>query len=84
MTYLLYIVECADETYYTGITTDVERRVQEHNSESGKGTRYTAARRPVTLVYEASFSTRSEALKEELRIKGLTRSQKARLIADVV
>ena len=84
MTYLLYIVECADGTYYTGITTDVERRIQEHNSGNGKDARYTAARRPVTLVYEASFSTRSEALKEELRIKGLTRSQKARLIADVV
>ena len=84
MAYLLYIVECADGTYYTGITIDVERRIQEHNSENGKGARYTAARRPVTLVYEAWFSTRSEALKEELRIKGLTRSQKAKLIADVV
>ena len=73
-----------DGTYHTGITTDVERRIQEHNSENGKGARYTAARRPVRLVYAASFSTRSEALKEELRIKGLTRSQKAKLIADVV
>ena len=84
MAYLLYIVQCADGTYYTGITTNVERRIQEHNSENGKGARYTAARRPVRLVYVASFATRSEALKEELRIKGLTRSQKAKLIADVV
>ena len=54
------------------------------NHRNGKGARYTAARRPVRLVYVASFATRSEALKEELRIKGLTRSQKAKLIADVV
>ena len=73
-----------DGTYHTDITMDVARRIQEHNSENGKGARYTAARRPVRLVYVASFSTRSEALKEELRIKGLTRSQKAKLIADVV
>ena len=73
-----------DGTYHTDITMDVERRIQEPNSENGKGARYTAARRPVTLVYVASFATRSEALKEELRIKGLTRSQKARLIADAV
>ena len=73
-----------DRTYHTDIATDVERRIHEHNSENGKGARYTAARRPVRLVYVALFATRSEALKEELRIKGLTRSQKAKLIADVV
>ena len=81
MDYTLYIVVCADGTYYTGIARDADRRVMEHNGEKGKGARYTASRRPVTLVYRAAFATRSEALKEEARIKGLTRSEKAALVA---
>lgn len=81
MGYWLYIVECADGTYYTGIATDVERRVLEHNGAKAKGARYTSARRPVSLVFEAPFATRSEALKEEARIKRLTRDNKRQLIA---
>ena len=81
MGYWLYILRCADGTYYTGITTDVARRVSEHDGVSGKGAKYTATRRPVELVYEDSFSSRSDALKEELRIKRLTRSQKQELIS---
>jgi putative endonuclease len=81
MSYVLYIVECADGTYYTGIATDVQRRLQEHNGARARGARYTAPRRPVTLVYEASFETRSAAQKEEARIKRLTRDQKKVLIA---
>lgn len=80
MSYSLYIVECADGTYYTGIATDVQRRILEHNGAKPKGARYTSARRPVALVYEAAFATRSEALKEEARIKRLTREQKQALI----
>ena len=80
MSYSLYIVECADGTYYTGIATDVQRRILEHNGTKPKGARYTSARRPVALVYEAAFATRSEALKEEARIKRLTREQKQALI----
>lgn len=80
MPYVLYIVECADGTYYTGIATDLQRRIQQHNGEKARGARYTAARRPVTLVYEASFETRSAALKEEIRIKRLTRIEKEVLI----
>ena len=83
MTYSLYILKCADGTYYTGITTDVTRRVGEHNGQSGKGAKYTSSRRPVTLVYEDSFPSRSDALKEELRVKKLTRPQKKDLISQM-
>ena len=81
MGYWLYIVKCADGTYYTGIATDVERRVSEHNGAKAKGARYTSARRPVSLVFETPFASRSQALKEEVRIKRLTRDQKQQLIA---
>ena len=86
MVYSLYIVECADGSYYTGIATDVERRISEHNGDKspgsrGRGARYTAPRRPVSLVFAAHFQTRSDALKAEARIKRLTRSQKQQLIA---
>ena len=81
MRYWLYIVECGDRTLYTGIATDVQRRLLEHNGTGRKGARSTAARRPVVLVYEAAFVSRSEALKEEARIKRLTRQQKRQLIA---
>jgi putative endonuclease len=76
MRYAVYIVECADGTYYTGIATDVARRLLEHNGDKPKGARYTSARRPVVLVYEAQFATRSEASKEEARIKRLSRNEK--------
>lgn len=81
MEYSVYIVECADGTLYTGIATDVQRRLLEHNGAKGKGARYTSARSPVSLVYEARCESRSAALKEELRIKRLTRGQKQTLIA---
>ena len=81
--YAVYVVECADGTFYTGITTDVARRLREHNREvaGAKGARYTAARGPVRLVYAQPCADRSEALREEHRIKRLTRSQKQELIA---
>jgi putative endonuclease len=81
MAFSLYIVECADGTYYTGIATDVQRRLLEHNGTKPKGARYTSARRPVALVYEAEFATRSEASKEEARIKRLTRQHKHEMIS---
>jgi putative endonuclease len=85
MDYWVYIVECADGTFYTGIATDVQRRLLEHNgTHKGarpKGARYTSARRPVSLVYHAVCGTRSAALREEIRIKGLTRLAKQVLIA---
>lgn len=81
MSYFVYIVECADGTYYTGIATDVERRILQHNGAKGRGARYTSARRPVALVYLAPFDTRSHALKGEIRIKRMSRRAKEVLIA---
>ena len=81
MEYSVYIVECADGTYYTGIAVDVGRRLLEHNGVKGRGARYTSARAPVSLVYEVRCASRSAALKEELRIKRLTRNQKQLLIS---
>jgi putative endonuclease len=80
MSYWVYIVACADDTYYTGVATDVARRLAQHNGEKPKGARYTSARRPVTLVYQAPCATRSEAQKAEARIKALSRAEKLALI----
>ena len=78
--YYLYILKCADKTLYTGITTDLKRRLVEHNS--GKlGAKYTHSRRPVKLVYSRSLKDRSEATREEARIKKLTRAEKLLLIS---
>ena len=77
--YYLYILECADKTLYTGITTDLERRFKEHNSSS-LGAKYTAARRPVKLVYREEFIDRASASKQECVIKKLSRLEKIKLI----
>ena len=81
MEFSLYILECADGSLYTGIAVDVARRLAQHNGDKPKGARYTSARRPVRLVYEAKFPSRSEASKEEIRIKRLGRDQKQALVA---
>jgi putative endonuclease len=74
----IYIVECIDGTLYTGITTDINRRLLEHNS--GKGAKYTKARRPIKLraIFEAK--NRSAASKEEYRIKQLSKAEKLKLL----
>jgi len=77
--YYLYILQCSDKTLYTGITTDLDRRITEHNSTK-LGAKYTKARRPVKLVYSKKFKDRSLASKEEARIKKLTKSEKLELI----
>ncbi len=80
MAYTVYILECSDQTLYTGITTDLDKRLQEHNS-SEKGAKYTRNRRPVRVVYREASSDRSEASKREYVIKKMRRSQKLKLIA---
>lgn len=75
----VYIVECADGTYYTGITTDVERRLNEHNY-SFKSAKYTRSRRPVKLVYVETSENRSTASRRESQIKKLNRIKKILLI----
>ena len=77
--FYVYIVECADGTYYTGITTDVDRRILEHNF-SFRSAKYTRSRRPVKLVYSKLIGTRSAASIEECRIKKLSRSKKKDII----
>lgn len=79
--YTLYIVRCADETLYTGITTDIVRRMEEHNSSS-RGAKYTRGRRPVVLVYSQSFCNRSLASVEEARIKKLSHREKGVLMKE--
>jgi len=74
----VYVVECADGTLYTGYTTDVERRVAEH--DAGEGARYTRGRTPVELVHVEGYDSRSAAMSREYEIKQLSRRRKERLI----
>jgi len=80
MEYYVYIVKCSDDTLYTGITTDIDRRIDEHNGMRPGGARYTKARRPVELMYTAKFPDRSSASKEEARIKKMPRKDKMIII----
>jgi predicted metal-dependent hydrolase len=77
--YYVYIIQCKDLSFYTGITTDLARRIKEHNV-SAKGAKYTRSRGPVRLVYVAEFPDRSTASIEEARIKNLSRTEKITLI----
>jgi putative endonuclease len=78
--YFVYIVRCADDTLYTGIATELHRRIEEHNS-SDRGARYTRSRRPVVLVYHEVCGNRSEASKREYHIKKrMSRKEKLGLI----
>ncbi|MES2023226.1 MAG: GIY-YIG nuclease family protein [Patescibacteria group bacterium] len=79
--YHLYILKCVDETLYTGITTDLKRRLNEHNSTK-LGAKYTSSRRPVKIVYSKKFKNRSSASKEESRIKKLKKVEKLELIKE--
>ena len=77
-TWKLYILRCRDGSLYTGITTDVEKRFEAHNS--GKGAKYTRGRGPLELVYREECGDHSAALKRELEIKALQREEKMKLI----
>lgn len=79
MSYFVYILKCNDGSLYTGITKDVTKRLEEHNT-SDKGAKYTKARRPVSLLYEEPSKDRSTASKREYAIKKLTRAKKLQLI----
>jgi putative endonuclease len=75
----VYILHCADNTLYTGITTDVERRLHQHN-HTKTGAKYTRVRRPVNLVYQEQCESRSMATKREYELKQLSREEKINLI----
>lgn len=76
----VYILRCGDDTLYTGITNDLENRLEAHNQK--RGARYTRSHLPVTLVYHEEALSRSLASRREIAIKKLTRRQKLQLIAD--
>ena len=76
--HVVYVLECDDGSLYTGYTTDIERRVDEHND--GTGAKYTRPRRPVELVYVERHETRSAAMSREYEIKQLSRAKKERLV----
>ena len=74
----VYVLRCADDTLYTGYTTDPERRLREHNA--GEGAKYTRGRTPVEIVYREAYDTKSAAMSREYEIKQLSRRQKDRLV----
>ena len=75
--HFVYMVRCADGTLYTGYARDPARRAEVHNT--GRGAKYTAKRRPVTLVYSEECSSRSDALRREYQVKSLTKAAKEAL-----
>ena len=78
--WFVYILKCVDNTLYTGITNDLEKRLQAHND--GTGAKYTRGRRPVEVVFKQEFYSKSDAMKEEMRIKKLNRSEKLILLKE--
>ena len=79
MSWFLYVVQCSDGSLYTGVTTDIERRIREHNG-SKRGAKYTRGRRPVKLIYVKDCRDRFEALREERKFKSLSRKEKLKII----
>jgi predicted GIY-YIG superfamily endonuclease len=80
--WVVYILECSDKTLYTGITNNIEKRVEQHN-HGQEAAKYTRARRPVKCVYKEVHKNRSEATKRELAIKQLARAEKLKLIKSI-
>ncbi|MDH5484812.1 MAG: GIY-YIG nuclease family protein [Gammaproteobacteria bacterium] len=78
----VYIVRCNDDTLYTGVAKDVERRLNEHNQCNTRGAKYTRARRPVVIAYYEAAESRSAAGKREYAIRRLSREQKEALILE--
>ena len=80
MVWYIYIVQCVDSALYTGITSNIDRRIKEHNANDKLGSRFVRVRRPVKLIYSEIKQSRSEALKRESEIKGWSRKKKFILI----
>ena len=78
--HFVYIVRCSDNSLFTGYTNNIEVRINKHNA--GKGAKYTKTRRPVVLVYQEMYETKSEALRREYEIKTFTRQRKLKLIEE--
>jgi len=85
MLYFFYMLRCSDNSLYSGITTDLKRRVKEHNGQlkgGEKGAKYTRVRRPVQMVYSEQFASRSEASKREYEVKHMDKEEKEQLLKD--
>jgi putative endonuclease len=82
MQWFLYVLKCGDGTLYTGVTTNIQRRLKEHNTSS-RGAKYTKTRRPVEMVYWTCFKDQSLAQKAEYKFKQLTRKQKEKVINEI-
>jgi putative endonuclease len=76
----VYLLQCADHSLYAGVTTDLPRRLQQHNGQLAGGARYTKARRPVALVWSEACDSRSDAQQREHALRRLSREQKLALI----
>ncbi len=79
--WFVYMVRCADDTLYTGVTTDIERRLHEHNG-SARGARYTRARRPVKIVWQEESASRAAACRREYEVRHYDRRKKLSLLAE--
>ena len=77
----VYLLQCADSSLYAGVTTDLARRLQQHNGQLAGGARYTQARRPVALVWSEACDSRSDAQQKEHALRRLSREQKLAIIA---
>jgi len=78
MTWTVYILECSDGSYYTGITKNLSRRITQH--QTGVGAKYTKGRTPIKLIYQEAYKDRSKATKREMEIKALKKIEKQRLV----
>jgi len=78
--YNVYVVECSDGSYYTGITNNIEKRLRQHNGEIVGGAFYTQNKRPVKLIYKEIYETHLEAARREIEIKKLTKGKKLEII----
>ncbi len=78
--YYFYLVRCIDNSLYAGVTTNLERRVEEHNAKNSKSAKYTRAKGPVILVYFETFTTKQEAMKREYEVKQWKKKDKELLI----
>lgn len=80
--WFVYMLRCADDSFYTGVAMDLSRRLNEHNNSNQLGAKYTRSRRPVTLVYQESCDNRAHACRREYEIKQLTRREKIAMLCD--
>ncbi len=82
MAYYFYILRCADNSLYCGITTNLEKRLWEHNWAGSKGAKYTRSKRPVSLVFHKKYPDINSAMRREAEVKKWSKAQKERLVAD--